>query len=164
MITLKEFTNSDFDTFISWCTSEQKTTQFAGQIFTYPVTKNQLKNYLNDKNKIPFKVVLNKTQETIGHCELNFEENDFPKLSRILIASEKLRGKSIGTQIISQLVTLAFKNPKTTSVQLNVFNWNLSAIKCYKKVGFRINPERTSEISVNNKKWIKLNMILNRPL
>ena len=164
MIVLKEFTNSDFNTFISWCTSEEMITQFAGPIFTYPVTKNQLDNYLNDKSKKPFKVVLTKTQETIGHCELNFEEKETPKLSRVLIASEKHRGKNIGTQIISQLTTLAFKNKEITSLQLNVFSWNISAIKCYEKVGFKINPKRTSEILVNNEKWIKLNMILDRPL
>jgi len=164
MITLKEFTNSDFDTFISWCTNEEIITQFAGEIFTYPVTRNQLNNYLNDESKKPFKVVFNKTQETIGHCELNFEEKETPKLSRVLIASKKLRGQHIGAQIISQLVALAFKNTKITSVQLNVFSWNIAAIKCYKRVGFNINPERTSEVSVNNKKWIKLNMILDRPI
>ena len=164
MIALKEFTKSDFDTFISWCTSEEVITQFAGEIFKYPVTHKQLDDYLNDKTKKPFKVVLTLTQETIGHCELNFENKELPKLSRVLIASEKLRGKNIGIQIISQLTTLAFNNTKITRVQLNVFNWNTVALKCYEKVGFKINPKGTSEISVNNKKWIKLNMILDRPL
>ena len=105
MIVLKEFTNSDFNTFISWCTSEEMITQFAGPIFTYPVTKNQLDNYLNDKSKKPFKVVLTKTQETIGHCELNFEEKETPKLSRVLIKKlSRILINSVGVTFLAILV------------------------------------------------------------
>lgn len=52
---------------------------------------------MNDKR--PLKVILNSTNETIGHCELNFE-NGNNRLSRVLIGNKNVRGQKIGEQII----------------------------------------------------------------
>ena len=43
-------------------------------------------------------------------------------------------------------------------VELNVFDWNEGAIRCYEKVGFQFNREKQKEIFVGNKKWISINM------
>ena len=48
------------------------------------------------------------------------------------------------------------------NVELNVYDWNKSAIKCYEKSGFEINPNKISQIEVKGETWISLNMLLEK--
>ncbi|UTW63610.1 GNAT family N-acetyltransferase [bacterium SCSIO 12741] len=161
MIELKPFTESDFETFKSWASSAEELFQFAGPIFTYPLDDEQLGNYLNMADKKPYKVVLTSTQETIGHCELN-HENGNNRLSRIVVGKKELRGQKIGEQIVRQMVELLFQNPAIKEVDLNTFDWNKGAIRCYEKVGFRIIPENSDKMNVNGQEWTRINMVLKR--
>lgn len=161
MIELKPFTENDFETFKGWIQSEEELFQFAGPIFTYPLTDEQLTKYIKMTDKRPLKVVLKSTNETIGHCELNFE-NGNNRLSRILVGNKELRGQKIGEQIVSKMVALLFQNPKIYEVDLNTFDWNKGAIKCYEKVGFRINHDKTDKMNVNGNFWTRINMTLKR--
>lgn len=159
MIELKDFTESDFETLKSWIKSEKELFQFSGKIFTFPLTNKQLADYIKMTDKRPLKVILTETNQTIGHCELNFE-NGNPRLSRILIGDKELRGKKIGEQIVSKMTQLLFEDTNVKEVDLKVFGWNKVAIKCYEKVGFRINER--SEMNINGEIWENLKMILNR--
>ena len=161
MVTLHPFTAQDFDTLIGWVHSKEELFQFAGTIFNYPLTHGQLHNYINTSDKKPYKVVLTSTGETIGHCELNYE-NGGHRLSRILIGNKSLRGQHLGENIVKQMVALFFKDQTVKEIELNVFDWNKPAIKCYERVGFRINPNKIDAIEVNGSTWMKLNMILKR--
>lgn len=161
MIELQPFSEKDFETFKSWITNEDELYQFAGTIFSYPLTNEQLYNYIKMTDKKPLKVVLNSTNKTIGHCELNYENGNH-RLSRILIGNKELRGQKIGEQIVRKMVNLFFDNEKTNEVDLNVFDWNKMAIKCYQKVGFKINHNNTKVISINNKNSTLLNMSLHK--
>ncbi len=57
-IFLHEFTHKDFENLISWVNNEKELIQFAGPIFSFPLTKEQLNDYLKDPNRYPFKIVL----------------------------------------------------------------------------------------------------------
>jgi hypothetical protein len=54
MIQLEKFTKDDFDRFISWIDSEEELIQFAGPLFTYPLSHQQLNNYLTQQKKSPY--------------------------------------------------------------------------------------------------------------
>ena len=161
MIELRPFTENDFTTFKSWIHNEEELFQFAGPIFTYPLTDEQLSDYIKLTDKRPLKVVLKSTNETIGHCELNFE-NGNNRLSRILVGNKEFRGKKIGEQIVSKMVDLLFKDPEINEIDLNTFDWNKGAIKCYEKVGFKINHDKTDKMTVNGHIWTRINMTLKR--
>lgn len=161
MIKLLPFTQVDFETFKSWISNAEELFQFAGPILTHPVTDNQLDNYIKMTDKIPLKVVLESTNETIGHCELNFE-NGNKRLSRILVGKKELRGQKIGEEIVRTMINILFEDKATQEVDLNTFDWNKAAIRCYKKVGFRINHEQTDQMNVNGKVWTRINLSLKR--
>ena len=73
MITLLPFEETDFDRFKSWIKSPEELLQFAGPYFTFPVTDEQLKKYIADLKRRPYKIISTETNNVIGHCELNFE-------------------------------------------------------------------------------------------
>ncbi|MEC5143456.1 GNAT family protein [Chitinophaga sp. 212800010-3] len=161
MITLEKFTTEDFDRFISWIGTEEELVQFAGPIFTYPLTREQLYRYQQSVGKQPFRVRLTATGEVIGHCELNFE-NYLPRLSRILIGDREMRNRGLGKLIVRELVNRLFSTTIHDMVDLNVYDWNANAIAAYTRLGFRVNPEKEKTVQVGNATWRAYNMILKK--
>lgn len=161
MITLSLFTQNDFERFKSWIKNQDELFQFAGPIFTYPLTDEQLLNYINDSRRIAFKVIHSDTQEVIGHCELNFE-NTLPRLSRILIAHSSLRGKGLGKLLVHKMLEQLFIERNFEAADLNVFDWNKGAIRCYEQVGFTINPAVVNTQLNNGELWTALNMVISK--
>ena len=71
-----------------------------------------------------------------------------------------MRGKGLCSPIVDQLLQIVFQQLNQSRVELNVFDWNAGAIRCYEKAGFVINPNKKLERTVNGKTWIALNLIL----
>jgi RimJ/RimL family protein N-acetyltransferase len=46
--------------------------------------------------------------------------------------------------VVNLLLVYVFSNLNRTEVELNVFDWNITAIKCYEKVGFVKNLDKGS--------------------
>jgi RimJ/RimL family protein N-acetyltransferase len=134
--------------------------QFAGPEFIFPLTEEQIEKSLSDKNRIAFRVLNRNTDFTIGHCEIYFKE-DFANLGRILIMDESQRGKGIGEQIVRLLLEFISENSPQKRVELNVFDFNIGAVKCYEKVGFVVNPDKKFVREMDDETWTALNMVLN---
>ncbi|WP_165763185.1 GNAT family N-acetyltransferase [Flavobacterium sp. AJR] len=162
MIKLEKFDNTDFERLIKWADNEEMLVQFSGPIFKFPLTTEQLDNYLKEENRIPFKVIDTESKEVLGHAEIYQSEDNLAKLCRILIGDAKFRGKGIGEKIVNLLVQYSFEELNVEKVELNVYDWNKQAIKCYEKSGFVINPDKISEIIVQEEVWISLNMIVTK--
>ncbi len=158
MIRLEPFEKPDFDTLISWVNSEQMLVQFAGFIFNFPLTTQQLYRYLEDKKRFAYKVVELSTNNTIGHAEIFLPGNKTAALCRIIIGNPEDRNHGYGEKIINTLLDISFNQLNADKAELNVFEWNIPAIKCYEKAGFVINDDRIQERKVNKETWTALNM------
>lgn len=161
MIELLAFGNTDFKTLISWVETESILVQFAGTYFTFPLTEKQLEHYVEDSNRLIYKVVLSSTQNTIGHAEI-YLENRIAILCRIIIGLPELRGRKLGLEIMNALLEISFTRLEAERAELNVFDWNLAAIQCYKKAGLVINTVKTKKREVNGKTWTALNMMIDK--
>lgn len=159
MIHLADFTEADFELLISVIESEKDLIQFAGPVFQYPLSKTQLENYLSDKNRSAYKILLD--HENIGHCEI-YQNDAIPRLCRIIIHRKDLRNKGLGKLIVNNLLSICFEERSYEKVDLNVFEWNRNAIFCYQKVGFIINPDKSYEMIVNGEPWKAVNMVINK--
>ena len=60
------------------------------------------------------------------------------------------------------LVQYAFEKLNASIIELNVFDWNTSAIRCYEKTGFKINEAKSATFKVGDKEWLALNMQVNK--
>ena len=161
MIHFQPFNSTDFERLKNWLISEKELIQFAGPLFTFPLTNEQLEKYSSsDKRKI-YTICLDETNEVIGHCEFNFE-NQIPRISRVLIGDEKMRNRGIGTEIIRKMSETFFSDSAVSIIDLNVFAWNDRAIHCYENLGFRINTTTLFDLEVEGKFWENHNMVLTR--
>jgi RimJ/RimL family protein N-acetyltransferase len=161
MIKLEPFTKNDFSRLVSWVKNEEELIQFAGPFFTFPLTEDQLEKYLEDKNRFAYKVIEIISNQTIGHCEIYLTEVS-AKLCRILIGEKSFRGKGFGSEVVTLLVEKCFNEFSYSHAELNVYDWNTSAIKCYEKAGFVVNPKKSKTIEVNNKIWTSINMFIKK--
>ena len=163
-IRLEPFGSDDFRRLISWVDSEELMVQFAGSIFTYPLTEEQLDTYLTDEKRHAFKVVYPGTNQVIGHAELYITDPSMALISRVLVGDKAYRGKGIGGQIIRRLTELAFGQFKVGAVELNVYDWNTAAIKCYEREGFTLNPDKVKTTEVKGQTWKAINMVVSPKL
>ncbi|QCE40359.1 GNAT family N-acetyltransferase [Psychroserpens sp. NJDZ02] len=137
--------------------SESELIQFAGQVFTFPIDQKQVELYLSDSNRTVFKIE-NENNETVGIAEISIPEENSAKLARILIGEKSMRGKGIGTVLINKLTEYAFNNLKKERIILNVYSWNIGAIKCYEKVGFSKTDKPIKYVKVGNVEWETIEM------
>jgi len=135
--------------------------QFAGPAFVFPLTEEQLNKSLEDINRSAFKVVDSHTHHTIGHAEIYLTDAT-AYLGRILIGDKAQRGKGIGQQVVHLLLSHTFSTTNKTRIELNVFDWNTDAIRCYEKAGFVIETGNTHERKINGQTWIALNMTIEK--
>ena len=161
MIRLEKFGREHYDDLISWVDSEEALMQFAGPLFTYPLTREQLDKSLEEPNRIAFRLVDIDSGKGIGHAEIYLLE-ETAKIGRILIGDMEQRGKGLCPQIVRLLLNYAFTHLNRNTIELNVFDWNLGAIRCYEKVGFTINPEKTLLRKVKDQNWTAINMRIDR--
>jgi len=160
-IKLTPFEKPDFERLISWLATEEILVTIAGTDFTYPLDAEQLSEYIKDPLSHAFNAV-NAHDEVIGHAELILMKENICTIDKVIIGDEKLRGKGIGGQLIRTLVDYAFDNMSVSVVELNVYDWNHPAIRCYEKVGFIKNPGKEQETSFGDKNWLYFNMSIGR--
>ena len=162
MITLTTFTAADFDQFITWIDSNELLITIAGSYFSYPLTKEQLQKYLLDEKSYSFNITDTDANIVIGHAELINMGNDLYKIDKLIIGDKNQRGKGTGEKVMQLLVKYAFEKLNASTVELNVFDWNTSAIRCYEKTGFVINPAKSATYKAGDKEWLALNMMINK--
>lgn len=144
LIKLEYFTADDFQQLIDWISNAEFALQWGGPAFKYPLTKEQLSSYLEEANveganKYIFKVVDLTSNETIGHISLGSIDrvNLSARVGKVLVGSSEVRGKGYGMKMMTEVLRFAFENLQLHKVTLGVFDFNHSAIECYKKVGFQ---------------------------
>jgi RimJ/RimL family protein N-acetyltransferase len=158
MMKLEPFTEKDFDRFIEWVDNNELLITIAGSNFSFPLTVEQLLKYLNDEKSYSFNIVDTDTNKVVGHAELVNMGNDVYKIDKLLIGDKEQRGKGTGQKVMNELVRHAFEEFHANTVELNVFDWNTSAIRCYEKTGFTINPAKSATFKAGDKEWLALNM------
>jgi len=157
-IQLEPFTESDFETLISWVDTPELLLTIAGTVFTYPLTAVQLRAYLADSKSHSFNIVDLSIKKVIGHAEIVSMEKGTFKIDKLIIGDKSIRGKGIGQTVINKLLDYSFSTLKAATIELNVFDWNLAAISCYEKCGFVVNPNKQSTFEQGDERWIALNM------
>ena len=163
-VVLKKFQPREYKKLISWIKSKEFMVQWAGPIFEYPLTEQQLNNYrdgmpTNPPGRKIYSVFNADTDEHIGHIELNDIDlqNNSAKICRVLIGNEYI-GKGYGKEIVKAIIKLGFEDLQFHRIDLRVFDFNTSAVKCYESVGFVHEGILREARKVDNEYWNLLQM------
>ena len=141
-IQLQTFEPQDFERLIPWIKDGDDIIQWAGPQFTFPLDTIQLEAYWRVSQQIPVIRKVYKAQEissgrAVGHIELNNIDtrNRQAVVSRVLVDPAE-RGKGIAEAMMRQICAIGFDEMHMHRLSLNVYDFNLPAVACYKKVGF----------------------------
>lgn len=174
-IDLELLNESDFEQIIHWVNrySEDFIIQWAGLTYKYPLTLTQMKDhYRNGINSFESDVFIYKIINdkrfigTVQICRFNIQRKE-AAIGRFLIGEEHDRGKGIGKIALNELVRVGFNDFGLNIIKLNVFDFNVQAINCYRAIGFRQSNywERTyqdqdgqwwnnKEMSLKKEEWL----------
>ena len=162
MIRLEPFRPSDFDLFISWIDSRELLLQIAGPYFSYPLTAIQLHQYLDDIKSLAFQVIEESSGKAIGHAEIILQGHQVCKLDKVLIGDKENRGKGMGQHLIARLLDYCFLLLDAETVELLVYDWNVSAIKTYEKAGFAIVDNDHMRMEIDGVVWKVFKMTIKK--
>ena len=163
MIQLEPFSENDFERLIAWVDNKELLMTIAGPYFSFPLTEEQLHAYTSDAKSYSFNIVDAAENIIIGHAEIRESGNGIFKIDKLLIGDKASRGKGLCQPIMQLLVNYAFTQLHATTVELNVFDWNTAAIKCYERTGFVMNADKTTSFPVGDKVWTAMNMQIKKP-
>ena len=163
-IKLERFKYEEISQLISWIPNKEFLLQWAGPSYTSELLEKQLKNDINIMLKetplnLMFSAKLNEGNKTVGHIQLLGIDrvNMSSRIGRVLVG-EEYRNKGIGTQMINAVLDIAFHKFNLHRVDLGVFDFNESAIACYKKAGFIIEGSSREGRKINGGYWSLINM------
>ncbi len=161
MITLEKFRKESIPELLLWLehTNAEFLIQFAGRKYTYPLTDNQLIQTLAKKSNIMFKVVESNSQITIGHCQLLRIDKvkKSASVGRVFIR-EEYRGKKYSSGLIECVKSYGIEILGLKKLSLRVFDFNIPAVKCYSKAGFKEVKKELQFYQSIQKEWCCITM------
>lgn len=133
---LKPFSMDFYPLLEQWITGKDILFQYSGTYFSYPITREQITGYMMKHPER--KLYLGFTDDDVPYAfgEIIPREENPPRLARLLIGDPALRGKGLGESFVRELIREAQDHLHAGIIDLFVLEDNLSAIRCYQKVGF----------------------------
>ena len=98
------------------------------------------KEILNDlSTEHNYSIINLETNELIGNCGF-FDIDNLNQTAEIgiFIGNRQFWNKGYGTEAFSLLIDYGFKALNLHNIMLRVYDFNKNAIRCYKKIGFKI--------------------------
>lgn len=140
MLTIRPITETDYAAILRWNTGKDEAYLFQWAGFTayrHPLTEEQIARQA-EKETVQIFMVFN-DETPIGTMELS-DIDPLAKTGRIcrVLFSEEARGKGYGEAALRLLIRHALENWGLRSFSLRVFCYNIPAIRCYEKLGFRV--------------------------
>ncbi|MDE0538198.1 MAG: GNAT family protein [Rhodospirillales bacterium] len=140
-IELQAFEARDFDRLIGWISAPDDLHQWAGLIFEFPLTSEQLQTHLETAEKMHrrlYKAVDVESGEAVGHAELSHIWHGLSgRVSRMIVGDPAQRGRGIGTQMTKRVVELGFDEFEFDRMDIGAIATNEVAVTCYRNAGFR---------------------------
>lgn len=161
MIALARFEKEDFDQLIEWISTEELMINWAGSLFSFPLTHKSLNWYIKNSNDLEtsdaftYKVIEQETGDSIGHVSLGgiSRKNRSARISRVLIGSKMHKGKGYCKEMMMSILKIGFEDLNLHRISLGVYDFNIGAIKCYEKTGFVTEGITRDTLAVKNQWW-----------
>ncbi|HCR48780.1 MAG TPA: GNAT family N-acetyltransferase [Rhodothermales bacterium] len=147
-----------------WITTQEELVRFAGPCaFSFPLSDEAWRQFLeiDANNRLSYMATHTQTGDPLGFAQIKTINSHTKRLCRLLIGASANRGQGLGKQLVLALLRICFEDPKTTCVDLNVYDHNVHAIRCYTQCGFKevleTQPNQTSTML-----WKAIRMVRSR--
>ena len=157
-MTLRPFSINDAETILSWCKDKHAFRLWsADRYMDYPAQPEEMLEQYTGDNMYPLTAVADDL--VVGHILLRIPSEDKSVIRfGFVIVDDSKRGKGYGKQMLHHAIDYAQRELGAQKITLGVFCDNLSAVECYKSVGFRITGE--DAYSIDGEEWKEYEMEL----
>jgi len=131
---------------INWFANQQELIQWAGKGITFTQKIEHLVKYLNAQPLGDGKIQsfsLMQGDQLIAFGQY-YQRLDCCHLCRLAVAPEH-RGKGLVSELISEILAIAYKELELSSASLFVYSSNSSALIAYQKLGFSVAEYRGND-------------------
>ena len=150
------FAPEHFAVLAGWFATEAELISWGGPFLEHPLRRDQMQAMIDEgagtrPGRLCWMGVV--ADRPVGHVQLAFDwRNGSARLARVAIAPEA-RGQGLGVPMVRQVVDRAFAHDEMERVELNVYAWNLAAIRTYRRLGFVDEGVRRSSTRVGSERW-----------
>ena len=138
---LRPFHPDDAETVLSWCKDKQAFRLWSADRYKdFPAQPEDMMEQYSGDNMYPFTATVGDT--IVGHILLRHPTEDITivRFGFVIVDITK-RGMGYGKQMLRLAIEYAGRELDAKRITLGVFCDNVSAVECYKSVGFRITGE-----------------------
>ena len=155
----------DFKYIAGWIDNERSHALWCANNFPYPLTAEVFHAFLDktmEEWMVSAFVVTDDGGKPVGffRYSVNTESNQGFLMS--IIIDNKLRGKGYGRELMEMALRYAFEFTGADWVQLNVFNENTDAKRCYERVGFAERSVKPNALVYGDETWSMCNMAISK--
>ncbi len=148
---LRPFRPDDAKTIMGWCKDKHAFRHLSADMYEdFPVRAEEMMKQYDGQNMHPLTAIVG--EEIVGHILLRYppEDKNVIRLGYVIVDDSK-RDKGYGKQMLYLAIDYAQQELGAKRIALGVFCDNLSAVECYKSVGFRITGE--DSYMIEGEKW-----------
>lgn len=154
--------DKDFTFVSTWIADERTHSLWSANRFPYPITPESFHNFLE---KIAAEwadsayVATENSGQPVGFFCYSVNTEDNIGFLKFVIIDRAKRGKGYGKEMLQLALQYAFQITGAEAVQLNVFDENTAAKKCYESVGFVERAIDKNVFSYQGELWSRCNMV-----
>ena len=135
---LRPFNPNDAETILSWCKDKHAFRRWSADRYkNFPAKPEEMMRQYDGQNMHPLTAVIDNL--VIGHILLRYPSEDKSIIRcGFVIVDDSKRGKGYGKQMLHLAIDYAQQELGAKCITLGVFCDNISAVECYKSIGFHI--------------------------
>ena len=155
----------DFEIIKNWITDERTHAMWCAGHMVFPLEREDyhaaLAKMFDLHGDCPF-IAVDDGGKPVGMicCSVNYETNE--SMLAFVAVDPRQRGKGVGREMVRLAAKYCFEMLKAERVQLNVFDVNEPARRCYGSAGFTVRSVTDGAFAYNDEKWGRVNMVMDR--
>lgn len=163
---LRDYRETDAKEILSWINNERDFRLWSADRYNdYPINEDDINNnYRESKKLLPFyPMTLTDEGRIIGHIILRNPSvnKDIIRFGFIIVDSN-LRGRGYGKKLITEAIKYAKEELNASEINLGVFINNVSALNCYKNIGFVETELIKNAYKFYDENWDEVEMVLRK--
>lgn len=153
----------DYEYLQKWVNDERTHALWCANMIPYPMTYEKFQEVL-EKDSYDWRgcafVATEDNGKQCGFFVLAINELKDMGFLKFVIVDNELRGKGYGKEMITLILKYAFEIAGVSLIQLNVFDINESARRCYSSVGFMEDSIAEKAFIYKDESWGRCHMTI----
>lgn len=162
---MRPYKSTDAEYICSWIENEYQFRQWCADRYDqYPINPDMINDYYEKYPCYTYTLIDYSSNAhkdiPIGHLTMRWIDKT-EKIMRIgfVIVDNKKRNQGVGKTLLNLAKFTAFVDNKANAITLGVFENNISALECYKSVGFEL-TDTTENYNIFGENWKCIEMQL----